>query len=274
MTIPWIDQSSPSFQNVEPVCGEPVEKEEITPPNTESCRPEFSNIHPERNLDPPLSLKDLEGEISSSFQNLPLFSCYPKTDRHQIYPEPIFTNHLRRRQLDVKAHLQRSGISYEILTCSSFEWFKTFELRELLSESQRQILLITEKLSLRKSISRLRFSRFALFASLALLCLLAIDAENSYRKQNNCCSKRIVPVKVFSETYCLLGITGSLIRKRLQEKEVWINPKRDSRTVGKHRCHCTKNSFFTSHHNTSDSYHLLYPVQQESTLGIVVHNYM
>lgn len=263
MTIPWIDQSSRSFQNVETVCCEPVEKEEITPPITESCRPEFSNIHPERNLDPPVSLKDLEGEISSSYKHLTPFSCFTKRDRGQVKnSDQIFEKHLsiKRRLLNVEAHFQRSGNSYEILSCSSFEWFETFELREILSVSPKQFLFITEK-SWRKTISHLRFSRLALIASLVLLCLLVVDTENSYRKQNNC-SKRIFPVKVFSETYCLPWITGSLIRKRLQEKEVWINPKLESRTVGKHRCHCTKNSFFTSHHNTSDSYNLLYPVPQ------------
>lgn len=244
MTIPWMDLSLPSNQCLHPTNLDPNPKSQEPEAVVEKGRPEYSDIHPFEKVDPSVS-----SEI-----------C--------IFPEINFDFLLDLEShcfVECKTSVKEELLSsFETLYSRIFIWSRFMLLEpvdspSLLSDvfcddSCLDNIVFGHSPNRRLSLTGQGLARFTLRLSLVFFLLLIVDTDCSFHNSKNLQNNQTI--KLFTPSANLHGpvyLIHSVLLKEVQKCEVWSNPKQKFKTVGKHRCYCTKNSFFVSHHDPSES---------------------
>jgi hypothetical protein len=265
MTIPWNEQSSLSVANAEPVRREPVNKREITPPLSERNQPEYSDIHQDRNSSPG-GISDLSRGVTPSrsnsisfdfclFGDLPLkfynlsFECSREESSLAVRNPDSFANREKKYQCGF----------FNTPLCLFKEIYQSKDRILNQSETWRLVRQRSEEIDF----GFRSWASITLRLSVLVFLLCALDTGSSLQFQRNVSPQRAVVWNTFPSLYSIQNCRGSEFQKRVQLEKVWCNPRQDSRTVGKHRCHCTKNSFFISHHNISENLCCPRPVKDD-----------
>lgn len=247
MTIPWKDQSSPSNQCLNLTNPEPDSKGQEPESVPEKGRPEYSDIHPSGKVDP---------SVSSEF-------CFPPlndTESPLCFDSPCFVEPLHEYKCLV---IEKLVTSLETLLPS-----RIFSLSKLSYPEDPQSTLpevfcddpfLNNFVLLGHSPYRIRsltgrgLARFTFRLSLVFFLLLIVDTENSLNNSNKLQDNQTIKLFSASANFQSQAYFIHSVLLKGDKSEVWANPKQKFKTVGKHRCYCTKNSFFVSHHDPSKS---------------------
>lgn len=267
MTIPWIDQPSLRVKNLPPVCCEPVNKGEKTPSNIAGSQPEYSDIHQERISSPPEYIKDLSWGITPAGDNPVSFPgiCFIDDSSLNFCKPPIEGagrgGSFIVRNLDSFLNSEKN-YRRGFLCTPPFLADEIYKSNKSIFNPSEAEHFIRPRFTV-KDFSRRSLAKLTLRLSLFVFLLCALDTGSVSHSRNNTSTQKVVVWSLFPHFCSIQNLRGSDFQKRIEQDKVWSDPRQDSRTVGKHRCHCTKNSFFVSLHNISENWSVLHPVEDQ-----------
>lgn len=255
MTIPWNDQSPASTE--QPRSPESLQKGETTEKVTDKNRESIPENHPQKIFDPPFVEQKIDIFSPLSLSDLFRFKSDYLSHQEKI-EEPL---HAPVKSKPEILELNLGGLYLDILSCSRFLSLgykyisRHFSVLEYWScdpyTLSRSECAWTESRRPVHSCTRREIARLTLRLSLILVLLVAVETENSIQKSSN---SQTWSINLTSPPLPPYFVNAHPRTGLLRGLEVWSDPRHTSRTVGKHRCICTKTSFFVSPHDSSESF--------------------
>lgn len=255
MTIPWNDQSPATTE--QPRSPQSLQKGETTEKVTDKNRESIPENHPQKIFDPPFVEQKIDIFSPLSLSDLFRFKSDYLSHQEKIKEPP----HVPVKSKTEILELNLGGLYLDILSCSRFLSLgykyisRHFSVLEYWScdpyTLSRSECAWTESRRPVHSCTRREIARLTLRLSLILVLLVAVETENSIQKSSN---SQTWSINLTSPPLPPYFVNAHPRTGLLRGLEVWSDPRHTSRTVGKHRCICTKTSFFVSPHDSSESF--------------------